>query len=1288
MLTTQFTDNTTISSGSVVSWAWDFGDGFTSNLQNPTHVYSVGGAFSVTLTVVSDSACQNSLTQQVNITAPPVSVAGPDAMICANGTFTLSGSLAGNYSTIQWNSSGSGSFTNSGILHPVYTPGASDITAGSVILSLTAYGNTPCGDAADDMLLTINSLPIANAGPDDNTCQGMNYTISGASALNTTAAGVLWTENGAGSLINANTLTPTYVPAFGETGTVTFTLTVSGALTCAAETSTDTRLLTFTPLPDIIAGNDATICAANTYTLNGTQQFCSSYTWSSSGDGTFSNPNSLNAVYTPGVIDIATGTATLTLTGLGMGTCSGMSDNDAILLTIDPMPVSNAGPDDAFCVLNPVNVTGAFAANFSSYQWSGGDGIFNNNTLLSPTYMPGTVDFNNGSVTLTLAVQGRLTCSGQTVSDSRVFAVSPYPVVNAGPDDYICSNVTQFQLNGVGNNYNAANIQWSISGGDGFLSNPNIFNPVYFAGPIDLSTTDRNITFTLTLEGVGVCSGTFVNDQIILKIDPTPISNAGPDDEICGQRPYQLNANAQFQNTISWITTGDGTFSNPNTLNPTYTPGPNDVGNVVVLSLDLAGCQSLTGDDFMWLTVHPDPSATISGTISICEAEITPITIDFTGTPPWSVTYTNGTTPVIVNNIMSSPYTFNVSPPVTTSYWISASNDLYCNTPNDSIHGLAAITVFPLPDPFTVTVTNGGFYCEGTPGVTIGLSGSQVGMTYELLLNGLPEGSLLPGTGKPLSFGIKSTPGQYAIRGTNPVGNCDLMMQDTVNVIMNPTPVTDFTTLPVCNTDTTFFTVSGAFINKISNWHWDFGDGTFATFNAPVNPWHIYPTYGIFQVTLNVEDTNNCTYSISHPVEVRPHPTAFFSYNTPNCLGDATQFTELSINPAGQGYINQWIWNFGDGSPNDTINFPTTANPVHSYAGAGTYLVTLSIVNSRGCTDIYSTTITVTRRPLADFDFWSNCQDELAIFNDASNTNGGGAVTSWSWDFGDPASGSLNTSTLEDPTHLYTTAGLYDVTLIVQNFNGCSDTILRQVNVKGAPLADFNSTTGCLGHPTHFWADSTLINLNATATYHWDFGDGSTSNTRNTQYTYIAAGTYTVILTITDTAGCEGSRSHTLTVTPPPTALFSSATDNCQGQTISFNNQSTTESGYLTSWSWDFGDGSPVQTILFPSIPDVSHIYAVTGTFNVTLTVTNSEGCTHSYSRLVNVFGSPTADFMSSGHCKDSPVHFTDLTTTSGSQSLTSWQWNFGDPGSGVFNTSSDQNPIHAMPQRAAIQSP
>lgn len=111
-----------------------------------------------------------------------------------------------------------------------------------------------------------------------------------------------------------------------------------------------------------------------------------------------------------------------------------MNDACALTLTIDPMPTASAGPDDAFCVLNPINVTGAVATNFSSYQWFAGDGTFNNNTRSHPPICLGNLDFNAGSVTLTFAVQGRLSCSAQTVTDTRVFAVSPFPVVNAeGP---------------------------------------------------------------------------------------------------------------------------------------------------------------------------------------------------------------------------------------------------------------------------------------------------------------------------------------------------------------------------------------------------------------------------------------------------------------------------------------------------------------------------------------------------------------------------------------------------------------------------------------------------------------------------------------------------------------------------------------------------------------------------------------------------------------------------------------------------------------------------------------
>jgi PKD repeat protein len=769
-----------------------------------------------------------------------------------------------------------------------------------------------------------------------------------------------------------------------------------------------------------------------------------------------------------------------------------------------------------------------------------------------------------------------------------------------------------------------------------------------------------------------------VTDHFELKIDPTPISNAGPDDATCDERPYQLNATGQFQSTMTWTTSGDGVFSNTNSFTPTYIPGPNDVGNTVILTLQLQGCKNLTGGDFMWLTVHPDPTVTISGSSVICEGTSTPVSIDFTGTPPWSVTYTNGASaPVTVNNINSTPYTFNVTPPVTATWWITSAHDTYCNVPADSIFGLASISVNAAPHRFVVTGSNNGNYCEGDSGVFIGLNNSQLGMNYDLLHNGLDIGLNLPGTGSALVFGLFTTPGQYSVRGTNPLGNCVEMMKDTINVVMNPVPVTDFTTNIPCSNDTTFFTLTGNYLPRTSSWHWDFGDGSFAIYNAPYSPSHLYPTYGNYIVTLSVVDTNGCQYIVTHPVEVKPHPAAFFSFGTPNCLDGFTQFTDLSSNPAGQGYLNQWIWDFGDGTPKDTVDFPGSPNVTHQYSVQGNYNVTLTANNSRGCSAQYQQVVTVSNRPMADFSFWSSCEDQVAVFNDNSDENLGGQVSGWFWNFGDPTSGSLNFSTLENPVHTYSASGLFDVNLIVTNLNGCSDTIQKTVNVKAAPLSNFFSSPGCLSSPTQFLADSTLINIAATATYNWNFGDGFTSGSRNTTHTYLAPGTYTVTLTITDTAGCEGAFFRPVTVNPPPVSHFSTTTDNCQGQPVAFANQSTSPTGFINNWIWDFGDGN-TQTVTFPSNPNVSHSYSGAGTYSVTLTVSNSEGCTHSESRPVNMLGAPTSAFISAGNCEGNPVSFTDQSTVSGTQTISTWNWDFGDPASGTGNTSILKNPTHS----------
>ncbi len=292
-------------------------------------------------------------------------------------------------------------------------------------------------------------------------------------------------------------------------------------------------------------------------------------------------------------------------------------------------------------------------------------------------------------------------------------------------------------------------------------------------------------------------------------------------------------------------------------------------------------------------------------------------------------------------------------------------------------------------------------------------------------------------------------------------------------------------------------------------------------------------------------------------MEVRPHPTAFFSFTTPNCLDGITQFTDLSSNPAGQGYLQQWIWTFGDGTPAVTINFPASPNVTHTYGSAGNYTVTLTVLNSRGCTSVYQAVVSVFNKPIADFNFWSSCQNLATTFTDNSLPNQGGQISGWLWNFGDPASGALNASILQNPVHTYATPGNFTVRLIVTNLNGCKDTTERTVTVKAAPVADFFSSPGCLNSATLFFADSITINIPATASYLWNFGDGGTASSRNTSHIYLAAGTFTVTLTITDTAGCEGVKTRQVTVNPPPTALFSANTDNCQGQSVAFFNQST-----------------------------------------------------------------------------------------------------------------------------------
>jgi len=259
--------------------------------------------------------------------------------------------------------------------------------------------------------------------------------------------------------------------------------------------------------------------------------------------------------------------------------------------------------------------------------------------------------------------------------------------------------------------------------------------------------------------------------------------------------------------------------------------------------------------------------------------------------------------------------------------------------------------------------------------------------------------------------------------------------------------------------------------------------------------------------------------------------------------------------------------------------------------------------------------------------------------------NGGGTIVSWQWNFDDPASGPDNTSTLQNPIHIFSTEGDYEVELIITNVNGCIDTTQSTVTISGQPTVDFLYSEACLGSQTQFEVDTTVTNIAEIQSYTWAFGDGNTSVLPNPSHIYAATGDYEVTLTIVTIDGCVASVSHTVQINPLPNANFDYSPSACLNDTVYFTDLSSSPNGIISIWHWDFGDGIDI-TITAPDNPDVSHIYTNGGIYAVTLTVTDSDSCENMIEKQVEVVPSPIADYSYEETCYNEPVYFTDLSST------------------------------------------
>ena len=504
------------------------------------------------------------------------------------------------------------------------------------------------------------------------------------------------------------------------------------------------------------------------------------------------------------------------------------------------------------------------------------------------------------------------------------------------------------------------------------------------------------------------------------------------------------------------------------------------------------------------------------------------------------------------------------------------------------------------------------------------------------------------------------------------VTNSDGCVDDTtMQITVNPKPAAQFDYSAACMGSETMFTdLSIAPGSTITEWLWDFGDGTgTATIQ---NPTYIYAASGTYDVILWVTNLENCVDSVVVPVVVRANPTADFSYLNFYCPAGQVNFQDESIGAGST--ITERFWTFEPGYTS------TAVNPIHTFTVTDTtYAVELIVTDNFGCMDTIIDSVYV--KPGMEFTFENDtvCYGYTTNFQ-ALNLAPGDSLYSVEWNFGDPASVPNNISYLYNPTHTFSDAGTYIVKLKAWNSDNCVDSVYQEVTVYALPQPAYSFISEPCDSVISFTDLS--IGSGAITSWEWHFGDGSPPEVipapgpGNTSHIYSGVGTYLATLVITNANGCVDSIRDTVEIYPCVNAVFVSDTLLCTRSPVFFADSSYPVDK-ITQWYWTFGDG--MDTTYNTYTDSVSHEYLAFGDYTVKLTVSallSGIPFSDSTIHIVRIRPTPEAYFSNIATCNNQTTMFIDTSVTFGEPN-TSWYWNFGEPASGPDSTSTLEDPSH-----------
>lgn len=604
-----------VSSG--VIWSGGNGSYTSSNtILNPIYTAStsetIQGKARLNLTTTGNGNC-NPVSDSliVNIAPAPIVNAGADQTICASATNVSLVGFFQNAGGVVWSTSGTGVFSSTSALNPIYTPSAADRSSGAVTLTLTTTGNNRCQAVSDIMRIFFVSSPTVNAGPDQIVCEN-DFPVSLAGS----GSPATW-SGGLGTFLPNNTAqNAKYIPTSSElaSGSVALTLTTNSIPFCPSVS--DQVIISLKPAPSVNAGADQTVCGnSSSFNITGIISNATGGLWTTLGSGIFSpNANTLSGTYRPSNADIIKGSVGLILTSTGNGGCSAVRDTSILLIA--PVVTVNAGPDQTFCSNNVnINLQGT-VVNATGGVWTGGNGTFTpNNSTLSARYIPSAAELSSGLVTLQLTSVASSVCP--SISDQVTFTFTAPPTVNAGLDKTICADKDSVNISGIINSI-PTGATWTTNGTGLFSpSNVNLRTSYFF------SNSDKSsgaITLTLSTTGNGACLPAI--DQMLINITPRPTLSLGRDTSLCADRnSISLLARFTVASSVVWKSSSNGSFNDTTLTSPLYSFSNSEkLAEIVTLTATTKGNGTCTAvSDQIVVNLTPSPTVNAGFDQITCE---------------------------------------------------------------------------------------------------------------------------------------------------------------------------------------------------------------------------------------------------------------------------------------------------------------------------------------------------------------------------------------------------------------------------------------------------------------------------------------------------------------------------------------------------------------------------------------------------------------------------------------------------------------------------------------------